>query len=153
MALRELARVSVVLEHSGDSSIRRPGRLWLDNEDEDDCVIAGVAESDDGDGFSLLFMCDFEAPDAQSVSLGTDTYCLVTQDQATAYGCVREVSLDQALLRVVLDPDSVDELGLDTPVIEAVLRAPADDVNRMRQVLRRVLAYGRADARVSFVGL
>ncbi|MFI9563528.1 hypothetical protein [Streptomyces rishiriensis] len=42
----------------------------FDDPDQDDCVMAGVAESDDEEGFSLLFMCDFDEPDAQEVSLG-----------------------------------------------------------------------------------
>ncbi|MFB6958300.1 hypothetical protein ACFCYB_14995 [Streptomyces sp. NPDC056309] len=45
----------------------------FDDPDQDDCVMAGVAESDDEEGFSLLFMCDFDEPDAQEVSLGMDT--------------------------------------------------------------------------------
>ncbi|WP_274561081.1 Imm10 family immunity protein [Streptomyces spiramyceticus] len=125
----------------------------LDNEDEDDCMMAGVAESDDGDAFSLIFMCDFEEPDAQEVSLGFDTHCLVTPDQGTAYGCVREVTLNGDVLRVVLDPDSLASLGLDEPVIEVVLRAPPEDVGRMRDVLPRILAYGRPAARPFLVEL
>lgn len=123
----------------------------LDNPDEDDCMMAGAAESDGGAGFSLLFMCDFNEPDSQEVSLGMDTHCLVTPDQGTAYGCVREVELSGELLRVTLDPASLDDLGLAYPVIEALLHAPAVDVARMRDVLPRILAYGRPDARPSLI--
>ncbi|MFF0091652.1 Imm10 family immunity protein [Streptomyces canus] len=119
----------------------------LDDPDQDDCVIAGVAESDDEGAFSLLFMCDFNEPDAQEVRLGMDTHCLVTPDQGTAYGCVREVELNGELLRVTLDPSSLDALGLTDPVVEVSLRVPAADVARMREVLSRILAYGRPDAR------
>ncbi|MFE2086297.1 Imm10 family immunity protein [Streptomyces sp. NPDC059460] len=123
----------------------------FDDPDEDDCVMAGVAESNDEEGFSLLFMCDFDEPDAQEVSLGMDTHCLVTPDQGTAYGCVREVELDGDVLRVTLDPASLNDLGLTNPVVEALLRAPAADVTRMREVLPRILAYGRPDARPSLI--
>ncbi|MFE5005153.1 Imm10 family immunity protein [Streptomyces sp. NPDC056696] len=119
----------------------------LDDPEMDDCLMAGVAESDDEDGFSLLFMCDFDEPDAQEVSLGMDTHCLVTPDQGTAYGCVREVQLDNDVLRVTLDPESLDDLGLTDPVVEALLRAPAEDLARMRAVLPRILQYGRPEAR------
>ncbi|MYV51345.1 Imm10 family immunity protein [Streptomyces sp. SID3212] len=122
-------------------------------DDQGCCPTAGVAESDDHEAFSLLFMCDFGEPDAQEVSLGMDTHCLVTPDQGTAYGCVREVELDGDVLRVTLDPSSLDDLGLADPVVEALLRAPAADVARLREVLRRVLAYGRPDARPAVVGL
>ncbi|MFI7005193.1 hypothetical protein [Streptomyces sp. NPDC050145] len=37
--------------------------------------------------------------------------------------------------------------------IEAVLAAPAEDVARFREVLARVLAYGRAEARPTRVTL
>lgn len=77
-------------------------------------------------------MCDFGEPDAQEVSLGMDTHCLVTPDQGTAYGCVRLVELDGDVLRVTLDPASLDELGLTDPVIEAVLCAPEADTARLR---------------------
>ncbi|GAA2317491.1 Imm10 family immunity protein [Streptomyces kunmingensis] len=119
----------------------------FDDPEMDDCLMAGVAESDDEDGFSLLFMCDFDQPDAQEVSLGMDTHCLVTPDQGTAYGCVREVQLDNDVLRVTLDPESLDDLGLTDPVVEALLRAPAEDLARMREVLPRILQYGRPEAR------
>jgi Immunity protein 10 len=115
--------------------------------------MAGLAESDDGRAFSLLFMCDFGEPDAQEVSLGMDTHCLVTPDQGTAYGCVREVVLDADVMRVTLDPSSLDSLGLTDPVVEAVLQAPAADVARMREVLLRILAFGGRDARPELITL
>lgn len=108
---------------------------------------AGVAESDDEESFSLHFMCGFEDPDAQEISLGMDTYCLVTPDQSTAYGCVRTVEFDPELMRVTLDPASLGDLDLEDHVIEIVLRAPAEEVARMREVLTRILGFGRLDAR------
>lgn len=110
-------------------------------------VEAGVAEEPDGSGFVLLFMCDGGEPDDQDVELGLDTHCLVTADQGTAYGCVREAVLTGGALRMSLDPSSLDELGLEDAEIEAVLEAPAEDVARFREVLARILAYGREDAR------
>ncbi|AJE40506.1 Imm10 family immunity protein [Streptomyces nodosus] len=119
----------------------------LDDPDEGACVMAGLAESNDEEGFSLVFMCDFDEPDSQEASLGMDTHCLVTPDQGTAYGCVREVELAGDVLRVTLDPSSLGDLGLTDPVVEILLRAPAADVARMREVLPRILTYGRPDAR------
>ncbi|MFD6620111.1 Imm10 family immunity protein [Streptomyces albidoflavus] len=123
----------------------------LDDPEVDDCLMAGVAESDDEDAFSLLFMCDFDEPDAQEVSLGMDTHCLVTPDQGTAYGCVQEVLLDDGVLRVTLRPESLDDLGLADPVVEALLHAPAADLARLRTVLPRILRYGRPEARPRWV--
>ena len=122
-----------------------------DNPDVDDAVVAGVAESPDGEGFFLLFMCDFEEPDDQEVALGMDTHCLVTPNQGTAYGCVREVELSGDLLRVTLDPDALQDLGLTDPIIEARLRVPSAQLTRLREVLPRIMAFGRPAARPRLV--
>lgn len=116
-------------------------------------IEAGVAEGPDGSGFVLLFMCDGAEPDEQDVSLGLDTHCVVTADQGTAYGCVREAVLTDDVLRVSLDPSSLDALRLEDAEIEAVLEAPAEDIARFREVLARVLAYGREDARPARVAI
>jgi hypothetical protein len=110
-------------------------------------MLAALAESDDEEAFSMMFMCAFGEPSAQDVAHGFDTHCVVTPDQSTAYGCVRAVELDGDVLRVTLDPASLAALELTDPVVEAVLRAPEVDTARMREVLARVLTYGRPDAR------
>ncbi|WP_308404910.1 hypothetical protein [Streptomyces sp. 35G-GA-8] len=46
-----------------------------------------------------------------------------------------------------LDPDSLDDLGLEDAEIEAELGAPDEDIKRMREVLAQVLAFGREEAR------
>ncbi|MYR58303.1 hypothetical protein GTY54_19380 [Streptomyces sp. SID625] len=119
----------------------------LDDPEADDCVMAGVAESEDAEAFSLLFMCDVEEPGAQETALGLDTYCLVTPGQGAAHGCVREVVLSGDVPRVTLDHASLTDLRLSDPVVEVLLRAPEADVARMREVLPRVLGYGRPEAR------
>ncbi|MGW7364015.1 hypothetical protein ACWGI8_11425 [Streptomyces sp. NPDC054841] len=82
-----------------------------------------------------------------------DTHCLVTQDQGTSYGCVQEVALSNDLLTVSLDPASLDDLGLEDAEIEAELDLPAEDIERMREVLAQVLAFGREEARPQRVDL
>ncbi|MFI9175888.1 hypothetical protein [Streptomyces lincolnensis] len=77
----------------------------------------------------------------------------MTQDHGTAYGCVREVTLAGGRLMVSLDPAALDDLGLEDPEIEAALDVPDEDVERMREVLAQVLAFGRADARPQRVDL
>jgi hypothetical protein len=113
---------------------------------DNDVMTAGVAEDGNGEGFSLLFMSSIGEPSDQDVSLGLDTHCLVTQDQGTAYGCVRKIALSHRLLTVSLDPASLDDLGLEDAEIEAELDVPDEDVSRMREILARVLAFGRKDA-------
>jgi thiamine biosynthesis lipoprotein ApbE len=107
---------------------------------------AGLAESADGRGFILSFMAGEEEPDDQEIALGMDTHCLVTAGQGTAYGCVREAVLEGNVLRILLDPEALESLRLEDSEIEAVIEAPAHDVSRFREILARVLAYGRADA-------
>ncbi|MFF5504085.1 Imm10 family immunity protein [Streptomyces roseolus] len=107
---------------------------------------AGVIESEDEESFALEFQGGIEEPDEQDVRLGMDSYCVVTPDQNTAYGCLRAVELEGDLLRVTFDPARLDDLGLEDPVVEVVLDAPAEDVVRMREALQRILAYGRPDA-------
>ncbi|AIV34001.1 MULTISPECIES: Imm10 family immunity protein [Streptomyces] len=116
-------------------------------------LTAGVAESDGGESFALEFQCGFEEPDAQNIRNGCDSYCVVTPDQGTAYGCVRTVELEGDILRVTFDPDSLEALFLDDPVVEAVLHAPAADIARMREALTRILTYGRPDALPIVVGV
>ncbi|MGW1215704.1 Imm10 family immunity protein [Streptomyces sp. NPDC002499] len=120
---------------------------------DNDVMTAGVAEDGDGEGFILLFMSNISEPSRQTVSLGLDTHCLVTQDQGTAYGCVREIALSNRLLAVSLVSASLDDLGLDDAEIEAELDVPDEDIERMREVLAQVLAFGRIDARPRRVDL
>lgn len=93
-----------------------------------------------------MFMAGEDDPDDQEVALGMDTHCLVTAGQGTAYGCVHEAVLTGNILRVSLGPEALDDLRLNDSEIEAVIEAPAEDVVLFREVLARVLAYGRADA-------
>jgi hypothetical protein len=57
------------------------------------------------------------------------------------------------VLRVVVRPDDLKALGLDDAEIEAVLAVDAESVEQLRQGLRRILAYGRADARPAVIQL
>ncbi|MGW2716182.1 Imm10 family immunity protein [Streptomyces sp. NPDC001492] len=119
-----------------------------------DCFIeAGISEGEDGSGFIMLFQCGSDEPDEQDVSLGLDTHCVVTAGQGTAYGCVRSVELTGNVLRISLASEALPALGLDDAEVEAVLEAPAEDIARFREVLPRVLAYGRENARPARVAV
>lgn len=118
--------------------------------DVDGEMQAGVAEEDDG--FFLLFTRPIGEPSAQDISLGLDTYCVMTPDQSTAYGCVREVALTGNLLKVSLDLGCLDDLELEDAGIEAVLDVPAEGIDEMRKVLAQVLTFGREEARPRLTG-
>ncbi|MFC8090410.1 Imm10 family immunity protein [Streptomyces sp. NPDC057301] len=132
--------------------VARAAGVHIDR-DHDRLMMAGVAEGEDGSGFSLLFSCRTDEPDEQDGSLGSDTHCLVTPDQETAYGCVRAADLTGNVLRISVNPAALPALKLNDPEIEAVLEAPTEDIARFRDVLPQVLAYGREDARPARVTL
>ncbi|MFI6516061.1 Imm10 family immunity protein [Spirillospora sp. NPDC050679] len=134
-------------------TIRFTARAAGVEEDLDETLSAGVAEHPDGGGMALTFMCGLDEPDEQDVEQGMDSYCLVTADQGTAYGGVTEVVLRDGVLRVVVAADDLEALGLDDTEIEAVLDVDEQDVERLRDALRRILAYGRPDAHPAVVRL
>ncbi|RBQ13950.1 hypothetical protein DP939_43365 [Spongiactinospora rosea] len=119
----------------------------------DDCLSAGIAETEDGDGMMFDFQCSLYEPDEQDIALGWDTHCVVTASQGTAYGAVNELTLHGNVLRIVLDPDDLGALGLPDPEIEAIIEVDDEAIEEFRSAMRRILAYGRADARPSVVHL
>ncbi|MER6649824.1 Imm10 family immunity protein [Streptomyces sp. NPDC000971] len=123
--------------------------------DVDGEMQAGLAEYEDEDeeGFFLLFTRSVGEPSPQDVALGLDTYGVMTPDQCTAYGCVREVALAGSLLTVTLDPGCLDELELEEAEIEVRLDLSAEVIDELCDVLTKVLTYGRPDARPRLTGL
>ncbi|MET9966719.1 hypothetical protein ABZZ80_12590 [Streptomyces sp. NPDC006356] len=62
--------------------------------------------------------------------------------------------MGQALLFTVsLDPTSSDDPELEDPKTEAELDVPDSDIQRMREVLAQVPAFGRPEARSQCVDL
>jgi hypothetical protein len=121
--------------------------------DDVDCLVAAVAERADGTGRQLIFQASHEPPDEDDVEDGMDTYCLVTEGQATVYGCVRELTIDGDRMHVVVDPDAVEDLGLEDSSITVQLAVDEQSVEALRDYLRRILAYGREDAHPAVVRL
>jgi hypothetical protein len=115
--------------------------------DDSECLVAGVAERGDGTGRELIFQASLDQPDEDDADLGMDTYCLVTEQQATAYGCVRELTIDGDRLRVVLSDDALVELGAADSVIEVRLAIDTSSRDLLRAMLGRILSYGREAAR------
>ena len=75
--------------------------------DDEYCPVAAVAERDDGAGRVLMFKAGDEPPDEQEVRLGMDTYCVVTENHRTAYGCLKELSIDGDRMRVVVGDEAL----------------------------------------------
>jgi hypothetical protein len=82
-----------------------------------------------------------------------DTYCLVTENQGTAYGCVRELTIDGDRMQVVIAPDALADLGLDDAEIRVQLAVEAQSVEVLREYLGRILTYGRPEARPAVLRL
>lgn len=127
--------------------------VGVEEEPEDEFLSAGIAETEDGDGVRFIFQCSTYEPDEQDVALGWDTHCVVTANQGTAYGAVNELTLRGNVLRIALAPHDLDALDLPDPEIEAIIEADDEVIEEFRNALRRILAYGRADARPSVVHL
>ncbi|MET0418986.1 MAG: Imm10 family immunity protein [Actinoplanes sp.] len=114
--------------------------------DDEDCLVAGIAERDDGTGRSLIFQAGVEPPDEQDVMLGLDTYCVVTETQGTAYGCVRELAVNGDRMHVVVSVDALNSLGLANADIQVRLAVQPESIDVLRTYLGRILTYGRSDA-------
>ena len=121
--------------------------------DDEYCLVAAVSERDDGTGRTLIFQAGDEAPDEQDVRLGMDTHCLVTENQGTAYGCVRELTIDGDRMRVVIAPDALADLGLDDAEIRVQLAVEAQSIEVLRDYLGRILTYGRPGAQPAVLRL
>ncbi|GAA4946235.1 Imm10 family immunity protein [Actinoplanes utahensis] len=121
--------------------------------DDEDCLVAGIAERADGTGRALIFQAGQEPPDDQDVRLGLDTYCLVTENHGTAYGCVRELTIDGDRLHLEVSADALDDLGLTDTAIRVRLAVPPASIEVLRDHLGRILIYGRADARPAVLRL
>jgi hypothetical protein len=106
----------------------------------DDVYLVGLAEEADGSGAGLIFQ---EPVDPDLVD-EIDTYCVTNEVHAVMYGGVREVTFQDSVLTVVLDPDLSSDAGLPSRFVLA-LRIPDEELTTLLAGLRRVLAYGRAD--------
>jgi hypothetical protein len=110
-------------------------------------LVAGVAEREDGTGRQLIFQASLGPPDEQDAALGMDTYCVMAENQATAYGCIEELTIDDGEMHVVVRRDSMAHLGLSDPAVDVRLAVSAAAVEELRLSLRRILYYGRDEAR------
>jgi hypothetical protein len=57
-----------------------------------------------------------------------DTHCLVTENQGTAHGCVRELTIDGDRMYVIIAEDTLAEFGLDDAEIRVQLAVEAQSL-------------------------
>ena len=69
-----------------------------------------LAEHPDGTGRRLEVQRPLQV-DEQDVALGLDTYCLVTEEQATHYGGVLDWQIEESMLHLDLTEDASRVIG------------------------------------------
>ena len=106
-----------------------------------------MVRNEDGSGHTMGFQSMLEEPDRSDIELGLDSYCVSAERGAPVYGGVREVRLQDTVIRVVLDPEVAADFGLDDPVIEVILAVDVQSIERLRVGLRQILNYGRESSR------
>ncbi|WP_447005149.1 Imm10 family immunity protein [Saccharothrix isguenensis] len=120
-------------------------------DDVDEVVEIGLAESDDGAGFVLLIQRTDYEPDEQDIALGMDTYCLVSGGR-THYGGVLRAARDGNTLHLRIAADAASLLDLPEQ-LAITLDGPADDVAAFFTGLPGVLDWGRPADRPVLVNL
>lgn len=104
---------------------------------------AALGEQDDGGGAQLIFQSGLKEPDKSDIDTGMDSHCLVTANQGTAYGCIKEALLKDTVLCLVLTEESLEELGLRESIIEVTFEAKKEDISDFTEMLGKILRYGR----------
>jgi hypothetical protein len=94
------------------------------------------AEDPDSDGPLLMFQRAAEF-DEQDVRLKHDTYCIVTETQATVYGGIETWQLAEGWLKLSLSARAAEALGIDRDLL--IQFAPIH-TNLVRSALARILA-------------
>jgi len=123
-------------------------------ETEDGWFEVGVSENSDGTGRVLVFQCLLEEPDEQNRRLGMDTYCVSNESGGSTYAGVEAVEADSARLRVIFTDTAAEELELADKEVEVdVSGLPGDTIADINAGLRKVLAYGREDARPNRISI
>ncbi|MEU8105507.1 Imm10 family immunity protein [Nonomuraea muscovyensis] len=121
------------------------------NRDEDDeLIMLGMAEYEDGSENSLIFIVSREGE--QDVELEMDAYCIVRETQATTYGGVTACELASGRLTVHFTEEAAGELDV-RPVLRMDLQLDDRGVGLVRSGLREILSSGRRDERPRLSGL
>ncbi|MEU8041807.1 Imm10 family immunity protein [Streptosporangium sp. NPDC049078] len=114
-------------------------------DEDEETIVFGMAEHEDGTGNALIFMMSAEEPDEQETGLGMDTYCIVREDQAgTTYGGVTHCGIDSGRLTFHFTAEAAKELNVE-PVVRIDLQIDEGGVELLRSSLREILLSGRHD--------
>ncbi len=119
-------------------------------DEEDEVVEAGFSEGIDDPGFTLLIQrTDYEA-DEKDISLGMDTYCLVSGGR-THYGGLLRVEWDGDSIRFTLSGKAASVLNIPES-LTIRFEAPVENVEAYVAGLPDILDWGRSEERPVLVG-
>lgn len=104
-----------------------------------DTFIVGLAETEVGDGPSLLLSIVLLPSDEQDHALGLDTYCVSTGGGATVYGGLTRCVLQDDALTLGFTPVAAKTLGLPLQM-RLPLHVKHETIARLRDGLRRIFS-------------
>ncbi|MET8166045.1 Imm10 family immunity protein [Streptomyces sp. NPDC005329] len=119
-------------------------------DEEDEVVEAGFSEGIEEPGFTLLIQRTDYEPDEQDISLGMDTYCLVSGGR-THYGGLLRVEREGDVLRFGIAAQAAAVLNVPEH-LTVRFEAPAENVTAYVTGLPDILDWGRAEERPVLVG-
>src|SRR5213080_2952977 len=117
-------------------------RIAIEELEDMDAFVVGLAEHDDGSGESLVFATALTVLDEQDRSLGQDTYSVSTAWGDTVYGGLTECVLQDDLLALTFEAAAADILGISQEC-RLHLQVDQDSIDHLKQGLGRVLSPGR----------
>ncbi|MFJ8149121.1 Imm10 family immunity protein [Streptomyces sp. NPDC096048] len=119
-------------------------------DEEDEVREAGFSEGADEPGFTLLIQRSDYEPDEQDISLGFDTYCLVSGGRSH-YGGLRRVERDAEMIRFLFSSQAAAVLGISES-LTVRFEAPTQSVEAYSSGLPGILDWGRETERPILVG-
>ena len=126
------------------------GAFQYEENEEDEYYEAAAGESARGGGIGLMIQRTTYEPEEQDIRAGLDTYCLVN-GALVDYGGVVRATRTGAVLDLELTAGAAEVLRLDER-LRIHLDGEEGAVETFFTGLRRVLDWGRADARPELVG-
>lgn len=117
---------------------------------EDEALEVGFSEHADGSGRSVLINHS-TASDALDAPFGMDSYCVSNEQGVSDYGGVEEVRRDGRVLTFRFSEKSAEILGMDVE-LRATFEVTDESFRETLSGLRRILSWGRQDARPELVG-
>ncbi|MFJ3978144.1 Imm10 family immunity protein [Streptomyces sp. NPDC090021] len=121
-----------------------------EEDDDDEVVEAALSESLDGTGFVLSMQRTTYEPDDQDVSMGMDTYCLVSGGKSH-YGGVLRARREGNLIHLVISPAASSLLGLPEEIRASLAGSPLA-ISEFFSGLPGILQWGRREDRAELIG-